>query len=106
LANETVLGFVPKVGAVPAPDSATFCGLPLTLSAMVSAAARLPAAAGVKVTFTVVLFPAVIVIGSVPGVKTNSVASVPVILRFEITKSAVPVLASVIGVATLVVVTS
>jgi len=43
---------------VPMPLSATFCGLPLALSVMLSAAVRVPDAVGLKVTLTVQLAPA------------------------------------------------
>jgi len=40
------------------PLSVTFCGLPLALSVMLSAAVRVPDAVGLKVTLTVQLAPA------------------------------------------------
>jgi len=43
---------------VPMPLSVTFCGLPLALSVMLSAAVRVPDAVGLKVTLTVQLAPA------------------------------------------------
>jgi len=43
---------------VPLPLSVTFCGLPLALSVMLSAAVRVPDAVGLKVTLTVQLAPA------------------------------------------------
>ena len=45
-------------GAVPVPDRPTVWGLPLALSAMLSAAARAPLAEGEKVTLRVQLAPA------------------------------------------------
>ena len=43
---------------VPVPEKLTVCGLPLALSVMLTAAVRLPLAAGVKVTLIVQLAPA------------------------------------------------
>jgi hypothetical protein len=45
-------------GAVPVPERLTACGLPLALSVMLTEAARLPLAKGVKVTLIVQLPPA------------------------------------------------
>ena len=92
-------------GAMPVPVSGTVCGLPLTLSVIVSEAVRLPAAPGVNVTFTVVLLPGVTVIVGVPAVKAKSPAFAPVSAKAVIDKFAVPVLVSVIVVAALVVLT-
>ena len=83
------------MGAVPVPDSAMVCGLPAALSVRVSAATRLPAADGVKVTSTLVLLPGVTVIGSVPAVKEKSAAFPPAMARLAITRFAVPVLDTV-----------
>ena len=44
--------------AVPVPERLTVCGLPLALSVMLTAAVRLPLAAGVNVTLIVQLAPA------------------------------------------------
>jgi hypothetical protein len=43
---------------VPVPLSETFCGLPIALSVMLSAALRVPVAVGLKVTLKVQLAPA------------------------------------------------
>jgi hypothetical protein len=45
------------LGLAPVPESATFCGLLLALSPMLSVAARLPAAVGAKLTVTWQLDP-------------------------------------------------
>ena len=106
MANATVLGLVPKIGTVPVPVSTTVCGLPLTLSVIVSEAVRLPVAPGVNVTFTVVVLPGVTVIVGVPAVKAKSPAFAPVSARAVIDKFAVPVFVSVIAVPELAVLTS
>ena len=93
MAKVTGLGLTPKTGAVPVPDSTTLYEVPLALSTIVSEAVRLPIAAGVNVTFTVVLLPGVSVIGSVPAVKAKSAAFVPVI---DIERFRLPVLVLVI----------
>ena len=105
MAKLTLAGLIPMPGAVPVPVSDTLCGLPLTLSVIVSVAVRLPVAAGVNVTFTVVLLPGVTVIVGVPAVKAKSPAFAPVSARAVIDKFAVPVFVSVIAVAELVVLT-
>jgi len=99
-------GLMPMAGATPVPDKVKVCGLPVALSLMVSEAERLPVAAGVKVTFTVVLLPGVIVIGGVAAVKANSLAFVPVIARLVIIRLAVPPLLMVRIVGALVVPTA
>ena len=45
-------------GAVPVPERLTLCGLPVALSVRVTAAVRVPAAVGLKVTLIVQLAPA------------------------------------------------
>ena len=60
LANVKLAGVKLAVAAVavPVPVKATVCGLPVALSVMVTEAARLPLAEGVKVTLIVQLAPA------------------------------------------------
>ena len=54
----TLVGLTLSSSDIPVPESATTCGLPVALSEMLSEAARLPAAEGVKVTVRVQLAPA------------------------------------------------
>ena len=89
-------GLAANPGAVPVPESATACGEPLALSAMFSVAARLPVAAGVNDTVTVVCEPGATVIGSVGAVEVKSAAFAPVMDNAEITRSAVPLFVTVI----------
>lgn len=63
-------------------------------------------ALGLNVTLTVVVLPGVTVIGSVPAEKAKSARLAPEIARLLMTRSAVPVFFSAIGVAALVVPTS
>ena len=86
---------------VPVPESATVCGLPVTLSAMFRVAARLPMAEGVKVTLTFVLPPGATVIGIAAVVSLKSAALAPVIVIPEIIRFAVPGLLMVTGVGVL-----
>ena len=69
-------------GSVPVPVRVTDCGLPTALSATLTVALRLPAAEGVKATFTVHEFPGVTVppvLGQDPELSSEkSVAFVPV----------------------------
>ena len=58
LPNERLVGDKLTAAAVPIPDRLTACGLPLALSLMLIEAARLPVAAGVKVTLIVQFAPA------------------------------------------------
>jgi len=102
----TATGLTPKTGAMPVPLRGTLCGLPAALSVIDSETARLPLAAGVKVTFTVVLFPGGTVIGSVPAVKPKLPALAPVIARFVITRLPVPALLTLMAVGALLVLTS
>ncbi len=91
-------------GTVPVPESAAECGLPAALSLMVSVAVRAPAAAGLKVTFSVALLPAATVIGKALGLKLKSLALLPEIEMFETTRLAPPVFVTVtdmvVGVST------
>ena len=77
--------------ADPVPLRVTDCGLPGALSAMVSVAARAPAAAGVKVTLIVQLLPPATELPQLL-VWTKSVALVPVIVMLVIARAAFPVL--------------
>lgn len=51
--NAMLVALNVTAGAVPVPESATVCGLPLALSAIETVAARLPVALGVKVALMV-----------------------------------------------------
>jgi len=73
----------------PVPDSATVCGLPVALSAMLSVADRLPPPAGVNVILTVAEAPAPTLIG-VAVVTAKSPAFAPLTVRLEICSVAVP----------------
>src|SRR5262249_43693595 len=99
-------GVIVIAGATPVPFSVIVCGLPVALSVMESVAERVPVADGVKVTFTVVLLPAVTVIGGALPVKGKWVALRPPIPRLETTRSALPLLVSVIGICALVLLIS
>ena len=79
---------------VPVPERLTVWGLPLALSAMLSAAVRVPPAAGVNHTAIVQLAPAAT---ELPQVSTSakSLALVPEVARLVILKVAVPVLVRV-----------
>jgi len=90
LPNGALDGEMLMFGAMPVPVSATVCGLPVTLSVKVKLADLAPPVVGEKVTGTVVLLPAVTVIGSVAEVKVNWLASVPDLAMLVITRSAVP----------------
>jgi hypothetical protein len=89
-----LVGVTPTIGPTPVPVRLTVCGLPLTLSAMLTEAVRLPTATGVNVTLIVQVPPAatelphVLVTGKSPG-------SVPVVPRLVIAKLAFPVLVRV-----------
>ncbi len=74
---------------VPVPVRLTDCGLPVALSVTVTAAVRVPLAAGVKVTLIVQLAPAGTELPQVL-VWAKSLAFVPVIARLEIPKAALP----------------
>jgi hypothetical protein len=76
---------------VPVPERATVWGLPLALSVILSEAARLPLAVGVKVTLIVQFAAAVTELPQVL-VWAKSLALAPVIARLVMLKAAVPVL--------------
>ena len=57
LLKETLVGERVTPGAVPVPERLTVCVLPLALSVMLTEAARLPLAEGVKVTLIVQFLP-------------------------------------------------
>jgi hypothetical protein len=94
LPKETLLGERLAAGAVPVPVRLALWGLPLALSAMLTEAARLPLADGVKVTLMVQLAPAATELPQVL-VWAKSLALVPVIVRLVILKLALPVLVRV-----------
>jgi hypothetical protein len=106
--NTTGLGEkLPNSGAMPVPETAKLCGLPLALSVTVSVALRAPEADGVKVTFSVVLWPGATLMFCAPlGVTPKSEAFVPEIPMFEIFRLAVPLLVMVTVMAGLTVPTS
>ena len=79
---------------VPVPERLTVCGLPVALSVRVTAALRVPLAAGVKVTLTVQLAPAATLAPQLL-VCAKSLALVPVSARLEMLKAELPVLFSV-----------
>lgn len=88
-------------GAVPVPASAMEWGLPAALSVMVMEAARLPRAAGVKVTLIMQFPPAATELPQLL-VWAKSLALVPVITRLVIFSVALPVLLTTTGCAELV----
>ena len=77
--------------AVPVPVSVTVWGLPVALSLMLTEAARLPAAVGVKVTLMAQVPPAA---REPPQVLlwAKSPALAPLIATLEMLKAALPVL--------------
>jgi hypothetical protein len=81
-------------GAVPLPETATVCGLPVASSATAMDALRVPADVGVNVTLIVQLDPAARV-DPQPLVWVKSVAFVPVTIMLETFIVAVPVFLSV-----------
>ena len=96
-------GSLPKVrldgdrlatGAVPVPERLTLWGLPVALSVRVTAAPRVPLAAGVKVTLIVQLAPAATELPQLL-VWAKSLALAPVSARLEMLKAEFPVLFSV-----------
>ncbi len=91
--------------SVPVPASGTVCGLSEALSVMVTAAARLPDAAGVKLTLTVQLAPAATLVPQVL-LSLKSPLFVPVMAILEIVRVAVPLFVSVTFAAALPVPTS
>ena len=82
----------------PFPASATVCGLPVALLAMVTAPARAPAASGVKVTLNVQVAPA-----ASEEAQAEVKAKSPFTVIEEIARGAVPVLVKVTVCAGLVV---
>jgi hypothetical protein len=94
LAKVRLVGERLAAGAVPAPERATVWGLPLALSVILSEAARLPLAVGVKVTLIVQLAAAATELPQVL-VWAKSLALAPVIARLVMLKAAVPVLLKV-----------
>ena len=76
---------------MPAPLRLTVCGLPVALSVMVMAAVRLPAAAGIKLTWMVQLAPAATEVPQVL-VCANSLLFVPVTAMPETFRAPVPLL--------------
>jgi hypothetical protein len=91
-----------RPGAVPVPLRVTDCGLPAALSVIVTLAARLPLAAGAKVTLMVQFEPPARELPHV-FVWTKSPLLVPVIAMLVIVIATVPVLLNVIVCAALVV---
>jgi hypothetical protein len=89
-------------GALPVPMRFTVCGLPWALSAMLTAAVRLPMAAGVNVTlivqlpFTATVLPQVLV-------TVKSLGFAPVVPMLVMVKLTFPVLVRVTDCAALVV---
>jgi hypothetical protein len=77
--------------AVPVPERATACGLPLALSLMVTEAASAPTREGLKVTLIVQFAPAATELPQVL-VSAKSPALVPVIATLVMLKAALPVL--------------
>jgi len=98
------------VKSSPVPESATECGLPCALSAMVRVPARLPEAVGAKVTLIVQLAPAAtgeLAEQVVPAEGTpKSPLLAPVMAMLEIARFALPVFESVNPCAVLVVPTA
>ncbi len=96
VADEGLTEIVKLPGAVePPPVSGTLCGLPGALSAMVSAAKRVPDALGVKMTLMVQLSPAAT--DEQLFVCEKSAALVPVIVMFVTVKGPAPLLVRVTG---------
>ena len=79
---------------VPEPESDTDCGLPLALSVMLSAAVRVPLAAGVN-KIAMVQVPPAATAGLQVSTSVKSPASAPVKAMLEMLKLAPPVLLSV-----------
>ena len=93
-----LVGASPSTGAVgvaavslPVPERLTFCGLPLTLSEMLTEAVRLPLSKGVNVTLIVQREKAA---NDLPQVLVSekSLAFVPVTVMLVMLKAALPVL--------------
>ncbi len=83
-------------GAVPVPVRLTLCGLPAALSVRVIAAARVPLAAGVKVTLIVQLAPTATLDPQLLD-WAKSLALAPVSARLVRLKAALPELVRVMG---------
>ena len=83
-------------GATPAPNSGTVNGSPVAYSVIVSEADRPPLAAGVNVTFIVVLAPGARVTGNAAE-KAKSAAFAPVIVICEIVTPMMPLLVITTG---------
>jgi hypothetical protein len=94
LPKDKLLGERLAAGAVPVPVRLALWGLPLALSAMLTEAARLPLADGVKVTLMVQLAPAATELPQVL-VWAKSLALVPVTATLVTLKVALPVLVRV-----------
>ena len=92
-------------GAVPTPLKLTAWGLPGALSEMATDAARLPLAAGVKVTLMAQLDPAATETPQL-FVCAKSVGLAPATAKLEIVSAAFPVFLSVTTCTLLVVVTA
>jgi hypothetical protein len=102
LPKERLEGVRLIVAAVPVPESPTVCGLPLALSAMLTEAARLPLAEGVKVTLIVHFTPGATELPQLL-LWAKSPAFAPVNLRLVMVNVALPLLVKVTAWATLVV---
>ena len=94
LAKVRLLGEMLTAGAVPVPVRLTVWGLPVALSVRVTAALRVPLAAGVKVTLIVQLAPAATELPQLL-VCAKSLGFAPVSARLEMLKAELPVLFSV-----------
>ena len=97
-----VVVVTPAKGAVPVPVRLMVCGLPLTLSAMLTEAVRMKGAVGLNVTLIVQVPPAATELQVV--VATKSLGLVPVTETFVMVKFAFPVLVRVLLSAEVVVV--
>ena len=106
LPNGMLVGATLNAGAVPLPDRATECGLPVAVSVSDRAADFAPVVVGANLTLMVVFALGATVIGSVLFVSENCAASVPVMLMAVIFRSAVPLFVTTTGVAVLVVPTT
>ena len=90
-AKERLEGERLTTGAAPVPVRLTIWGLPVALSVIVSEAARLPVAEGVKVTLKVQWLPVASEVAQVL-VGTKSLALVPVTATLVRLRAASPVL--------------
>ena len=96
----------PSWRSVPVPINETICGLPGTLSLILSVAVRVPLAPGVKVTPIVQLVFAARVAPQVLALTVKSAALLPVRVTLLIVIEAFPELVNVTAWAVLVVLTS